>query len=194
MSIIHDALKKVQVSMQQNPLPPNSIKPPEDEVEVLPSSSSGSNKKEKSQFSSWFLIIVSLIILGFSGNLILLQIQKKHPEFLSRIHLNFSFKFLKKESPPKPLAQVIIPQEPIAPKITPTPVEASTPPTNPAPPPPIVLNIQGIMANNNQNVVLINNNVYEEGSVINGQKIVKISLDAITVEHNGQQEVIQIKK
>ena len=58
-----------------------------------------------------------------------------------------------------------------------------------------VLNVQGVMSSaEHGNVALINNNVYETGSVINGIKILRISLQEIVVEHNGIEETLAVKK
>jgi hypothetical protein len=137
-----------------------------------------------------------------SGLYIVSQIQKKNPQFLSKIKINtplrlpkISFTKAKTNPPAKPLAQISLP--PTNPP-SPTPNKDQTlntiTPPNRAPTAAVVLNVQGVMASNNHNVVLINGNVYEEGNVINGVKILIINLDNITIEYAGKQEMIAVKK
>jgi hypothetical protein len=61
------------------------------------------------------------------------------------------------------------------------------------PPAPVTLNIHGIMANATGNLVLINDQVYQEGDVVDGAKIVKINLNSITVINNGTEQTIPVK-
>jgi hypothetical protein len=201
MSIIHDALKKVQRSMETNPSQVNPANGnPEEIVEVLPSSSPNTTKNPVSAF---FLTLCAVIIIGGSCIYIMNQIKQKYPHFLSGIHfkLPFAEKFhttsSKKHvispssnhpSTVNSLARVTIP-------VSNTPSEngpSSTSSTVASLP--LILNIQGIMASGNQNLALINNNVYEEGSVIDGIKILKINLDALIIEHNGKQETVAVRK
>lgn len=208
MSIIHDALKKVQQSMQNNKsASPESGSTPEEPIETLPSSNSSSESpKEKGGVKAILLVIGALIVVILSGAYLSSQLKAKYPSLFSGLHWHFSFNFFKKQSPPKPLAQIVIPAAPthhVAPpsespkpqNVSSTPIKPQVPsvPSN-STPSPTVLNVQGIMANNNHNVALINNNVYEEGDVVNGYKILKINLNAITVEHDGQEEIIPIKR
>jgi type II secretory pathway component PulC len=55
------------------------------------------------------------------------------------------------------------------------------------------LNIHGVMANGSKNLVLINDQVYQDGDEVDGIKIVKINLDHITVINNGEEEQISVK-
>jgi hypothetical protein len=213
MSIIHDALKKVQQSMQ-NKQTPSTPTNPEDVVEVLPSSSPApSSVKEKG--IPWRNLAIGLfawVIVMVSGYFIYSQLHSKYPQKFPRIE--FSFHPFKKQATTssKPLAQIIIPAKKASvathkataksAAIHPATPAAAISTTTPAPAPmattstssPIILNVQGVMSSNGHNVALINNEVYEEGSVVNGQKIVKINLNTITVEHDGQEEVVSIKK
>ncbi len=239
MSIIHDALKKVQKSME-------SGKNPEDIVEVIPSTSSNTTQDPKgSGLRSFLIVIASLIIFGLAIYLGFGQIQRHAPQLLTNTPFANPTKFretlekisektpfanmIKSANTPKtpepvPLAQIRISaptavatstntsnETPAQTPTTPAPavetVEAPTTPTAEVPPlpddnivtaekapAPIELNIQGIMSNGTNNVALINGNVYEEGSIIEGVKIVKITMQALTIEHNGQEEVVPVKK
>ena len=53
--------------------------------------------------------------------------------------------------------------------------------------------IHGVMANGSRNIVLINDQVYQEGDDVDGVKIVKINLDSITVNNNGKEQTIRVK-
>ena len=183
MSIIHDALKKVQQSMKQNSSSPTPSNSPEEVVEVLPSSLEGNTVN---QASSWPLMILMLLIVVGCAVSIVLQIQKKNPKFLSKIHFNALLK-----TPVKSVAkpQNTAPAEPLAQVTVPASISASV--QNPLP---ITLNVQGIMASGGHNIALINNRVHEEGDVINGIKILKISLESITVEHDGKQETVDVRR
>jgi hypothetical protein len=186
MSIIHDALKKVQKSMQKNT---QAVAPDVHEASIVspnPAEPVSSSQRKPYPISITFLIAgtISVALVG--------------------IALVWHFNLLKLKTEPQPLAKIVISAAP-----TPAPIPfvqtAATPPAEipvDVPPPaapapkeePTVLNVQGIMANQNSNVVLINNEIYEEGAVVNGYKILKISLNAIAVEHDGKKETITIKR
>lgn len=56
------------------------------------------------------------------------------------------------------------------------------------------LNIEGIMVMENKNVVLINNEIYEEGEFLQGMKIIKISMDRIELLDNGKIKTLNVNK
>ncbi|MBF0489778.1 MAG: hypothetical protein HQL15_04065 [Candidatus Omnitrophica bacterium] len=180
MSIIHDALKKVQKSMQDNTSPATPLPSQEDVVEVLPSSSRTATRNPT---SLWLLVVIALMMATLLGGYYFLKNQKTNDQLPIKLPINLPLKVAQK--PPIPNVQTAIPSVPSSttPQTTSTPTETPT------------FTIQGIMSNNNHNVALINNNIYEEGSVINGQKIVKIALDAITLQHaDGTEEILPTKK
>ena len=55
------------------------------------------------------------------------------------------------------------------------------------------MDVHGIMSKGNSNLVLINDQVYQEGDEVEGAKIVKINLDSITILNNGAEETIHVK-
>lgn len=59
---------------------------------------------------------------------------------------------------------------------------------------PHALNIHGVMSNGPKNLVLINDQVYQEGDEVDGVKILKINLDSIRIINNGQEETIQVTR
>ena len=58
---------------------------------------------------------------------------------------------------------------------------------------PVTLDIHGIMSNDSGNLVLINDQVYQEGDEVDGAKITKINLDSITIINNGVEQTILVK-
>jgi hypothetical protein len=189
MSIIHNALKKVQKSMQKNSETPAPTTSSEGFIETLSSTES----KQRNPSTPWVPTMV-LVILGIAIAFGILQLQK-NPSLLAKLNLNM------KPAESKPLAQIVTPvkvEQPKAASNSPvaTPAPSAIAPvatvTTVATPP--VLNVQGIMASGHKIVALINNEIYEEGSFVNGQKILKISMNSLTLEHDGHQEIIPIKK
>ena len=199
--------------MTQNSTPGNSLNSPENErVEVLPSLSPN-NEKNNNPLQIIFLVVLCIVIMGAIGFFIVSQIQIKNPHFMSKINLNISYKLPKfsfnhsnkATVPAKPLAQLSV-QEPAVQISAPipqnppeqAPKEASEAPTlSPSKTPPspsTTLNVQGIMASDSHNVVLINNKIYTEGEIVDGVKILAISMDALTIERDGNQEIISVKK
>jgi hypothetical protein len=165
MSIIHDALKKVQ-----NETPP--------EVETLPP------KKNKIK-PVLALICAIVIILGSLGF------------FYKQWHVYFPTVKKSAKSPENlvPLARLIVnppkpPPKPLGPS---SPTELPAIPNTADPDAFVTLNIHGVMSDGPNNVVLINDQVYQEGDEVDGVKIVKISLDSITVINNGKEETIRVK-
>ncbi|MBI3601621.1 MAG: hypothetical protein HY209_01825 [Candidatus Omnitrophica bacterium] len=180
MSIIHDALKKVQQTMTTAQIKPEDI------VEVLPSSTSTPDKKPAGGIPSWLIVSAGLLVLGAASVFIFSQTAPVPQIPAAKTS---------RPSAVKPLAR-----RTISPK-TATSTTSAGPASSPAPiasgetnPPLPVLNIQGIMASGSHHVALIDNNIYEEGSLVNGVKILKIDLNAITIEHDGKQETVAVRK
>jgi type II secretory pathway component PulC len=155
MSIIHDALKKVQ-----NKTPP--------EVKILPPK----QKKIKTVLTLLCTIAIILGSLGFLYN----QWHAYFPKVkkLAKLPENLV-----------PLAKLTV-NPPVPTKL---PAISNTPKTST----PVTLNIHGVMSDGPNNVVLINDQVYQEGDEVDGVKIVKISLDSIIVINNGKEETIRVK-
>jgi|GEM_PF-4333777 len=202
MSIIHEALKKAQKTMGQKPLT------------NLTSLAQKVNPQPKKQKSPWFLFII-LILLITGGTIVLMSRihivhQKQNPSG-SSVKAPYAVVPLESKistpqaaaasiKPPIETTSTLAPQQPLPKTTVPTqPSSAQEAPVSTLSDPHLgpasaALNIQGIMTNNNHNVVLINNNIYDEGSIFDGIKILKINLDAITIERDGKEESIAIKK
>ncbi len=217
MSIINDALKKVQQSLNTKPIqqstapqpvkaeePPvkstspfdqPSPKPTDDgPVEVLTQDHAQLKKNIAAS-------LISIIVVIACGALTWFQIkdmpQVKEWQALfnaklkraSALRLN-----IKKAQDAKPLAQVAVEQS--APTASPSTAEIPNTAAVEAikPLPPLMLNIHGVMANGSANIALINNQVYQEGDTVEGVKILKINLNEIVVLNNGREQTIAVRK
>jgi len=202
MSIIHDALKKVQ--QQLTPPSPKTddiqIQTPttdEEPVEYLDSTAPIAPPKPKppikNKIQSMYVVtctvLITLAVTIASGTYIYQQCQNDIPKVQNLAKKSFDKLIHKKELPEfKPLAPP--PLKSLA-QLTVNPATTKTP--SPTKLEPITLDIHGIMANASGNLVLINDQVYQEGDEIDGTKIVKINLDSITVLNNGTEQTIPVK-
>jgi|GEM_PF-3994629 len=71
--------------------------------------------------------------------------------------------------------------------------------TLPAPSPapaadPNALKLEGVMNNNGAMLALINGKIYETGSEVNGAKIVRIEENTVTLSRDGEEEVLQVRR
>lgn len=174
MSIIHDALKKVQENFTRKvaPAPDPSGPPPEKEP------------KKVSPLSILFAIILVLVCLYFGYN----QLLKNW----DRIRIAFDLPNVK-------LQKIEIPKITVS---TPTDSKPKTLSENRTPVPMAKiqtenqenLNIQGVLTQGNSTVVLINDKIYEEGDEINGIKIVSIDSVSVTILKNGKEENIRVRR
>jgi hypothetical protein len=213
MSIIHDALKKVQQGLSSKsekievippaPQPTNASAyiydtPPK--VEQLPPSSQETNNPKppfQNKIKSILAMCLAMAITAGSLFFVYQQFRNYIPRAQKYVKKSF-YKLIHKEDLPdfknrapedlKPLAQLTINP----------PMEVSSGTTNPSsplkPPAPITLNVHGIMSDTKGgNLALINDQVYQEGDEVEGAKIVKIDLDSITVIINGTEQTIRVK-
>lgn len=208
MSIINEALKKTQQGMtrktDETPAHPPTGAPPETGyIYSTPpaetaapkvtapylSEENKENRKLPPSIKSALALLCALAITGGSVGYIYLQFQKDIPKIKKLAKTSFYTFIHKKEQPDfktrapedlKPLAQLTIA----------SPAHLNTAAT----PAPIVLNVHGVMANGHSNIVLINDQVYQEGDEVQGAKILKINLDSILVTNNGKEETIRVGK
>ena len=202
MSIIHEALKKVQdgltpkveettvdSSTTQNAAAHLFETPLA--IETLPRAGQQTINPPTlmtNKIKSFFTLICAIVITVASALYIYQQFQNDIPKVKVLAKKSF-YKLIHKEVPPdfktkapvdlKSLATLTINQSPSS--------------STAKPLAPITLNIHGIMANASGNLVLINDQVYQEGDSVDGAKIVKINLDSITVINNGTEQTILVK-
>ena len=174
MSIIHDALKKVQQTMTTAQIKPGDI------VAVLPSFSRAPDKKPISRRLSRILVSIGLLLIVATDVFIFSQIKKQYPQ-PSRLY------------PPAPVAQTPVAKTSVPPVTRPL-TQTTIGPAATKKTVPLALNVQGVMASGGHNVALINNNIYEEGSFINDARILKINLNAITIERDGEQKTVMVTR
>jgi hypothetical protein len=178
MSIIHDALKKVQEGLAPK------IETLTREGEQTADQKPPTDNKIKSIFA----VSCALVITAASILYIYQQFQNNNPQFNSFAKKSF-YQLIHKGKPLaakteapenlKPLAQFSV-NPPPGPPMTKQPA-------------PTTFNIHGIMSNKTGNLVLINDQVYQEGDVVDGTKIVKINLNSVTVITDGIQQTILVK-
>jgi hypothetical protein len=194
MSIIHDALKKVQQKLapkpdtsEAAPAPLDNLYVTPEPVENLPTPASQQEPSPKSllkvETKNILVLCGAMMVIAGSAYYLYYQYKDSIPKVNNFAQKTFYKLVYKKDPPPafktkapedlKPLAQLTI-----------TPSKTSSP---------ITLNIHGIMANANGNLALINDQVYQEGDEVDGAKIVKINLDSIVVDVNGAQQTIFVK-
>ncbi len=184
MSIIHDALKKVQEGL----IPKTEEAQQAGPSPTAPGASAylykkAADVKPKNKIQSVFFVTCTLLITSAitiaSIEYICQQFQTSIPQVQNFAQKSF-LKLIHKKEPPafktmapedlKPLAQITTKS-----------------------PAPVTLNIHGIMSNGTRNLVLINDQVYQEGDEVDGTKIVKINLNSITVDNNGIEQTILVK-
>ena len=64
----------------------------------------------------------------------------------------------------------------------------------PPPPPPGTLVVSGIVAMGSKQVALINNEIYEVGDIVDGKKILNISLDQVEIQAGDSKQTIKVEK
>ena len=175
MSIIHDALKKVQ-----NKTPPEvEILPPEQNEEKRTAPYFSQKNRALSPIKSVLTLLCAIVIILGSLGFLYNQGHTYFPKVkkLAKAPENFV-----------PLAKLTVkpPNPPVPIKL---PAISNTPKTNT----PVTLNIHGVMSNGPNNVALINDQVYQEGDEVGGAKIEKINLNSITVNINGTEKTILVK-
>jgi hypothetical protein len=198
MSIIHDALKKIQQGQaapktDETPLFASPIKPA-DQAEP-PAIELSAPKKNKTT-----PVLALICAIAFTAGALVFCYKQMNTYFpqLKRSAKTSFYKLINKKEVPDfktkapadlvPLAKITVnPPKPLEPS------NVSTIATTAQPSLPVTLSIHGVMSNGSSNLVLINDSVYQEGDDVDGVKIVKISLNSITVINNGKEETIYVK-
>ncbi len=207
MSIINDALKKVQANLQQKdssqqstatpsiksspekqpantPSNPPSVKPirktlatiEQEEIqkklqEQKKLQTLRKHARRKSSYVKLFLQFIFFVILliGISMGACL-YIPKYFPQFSFFLKRNNTLTHLKTK------LTSFVPQK----------STASPHPSSPVQSPENALTLKGIITMNNKQSALINDEIYEEGSMVQGKEITNISLDEVKLLDNGK--------
>jgi hypothetical protein len=208
MSIIHDALKKVQRGLTPAPKAVNIPEPQATtakntsgylyetptEIEILPPAEGPAAVRKppvKNIIKSILALICATAITAVSAWYIWQELRTGVPQvqtFTKKSINTLIHKINPLTNTPKPPAPVVL--KPLA-QITINPAAVKNP--NEPKTAPVTLDIHGIMSKGTSNLVLINDQVYQEGDEVEGAKIVKINLDSITVINNGEEQTIHVK-
>ncbi len=169
MSIIHEALKKVQNGLQTKVIettPDAAVQmPPAPETGAAVQAQTPAATAAKPRGKLIFLLVL-LMLTTFSA--VYLLYGNSLPPFKAP---NLSF--------PK-VPHITLP----SPKVF----------TKPAADPVNSITLHGIMSDQNGNLALVNDKVYAEGGIINGAKIIKINTDSIVILKDGKEEKLLIKR
>ena len=172
MSIINDALKKVQTNININTKPTASATLRESTTTISSSmpeavpirkKTLASHQKKATGTTSWtpqnriILAVVILLLVSAAALVVLLP---------KLTHTSAETNSLAKAAPSTP------------------------PPSLPSHPD---RKINGVMTTGQKNVVLINDTVYEEGEEVDGIKILKIYHNNVVVSENGQEKVLKVR-
>jgi hypothetical protein len=184
MSIIHDALKKVQ---EKNAKEAQRL--PQAEAPRPAAAATPPTTAQRPRENPFTIALLGILIIGILAFGILSNIPK--PPHKGIAISAYQIPISKNETPalsPLPATQ------PVAAK----PVEAHAP----AEPKPQVdpndalasIRIEGIMdMGKGKRVALINGNMYEEGQTIYGQPITQVTLDSVTIVDNGKERIFPVK-
>ncbi len=198
MSIIHDALKKVQQSRPEN-MPGPAVSAP-----VQPRTPDHANVTDKINIPLLVAAICAAIAMLFAA---LPHVAARKPAAI----IETAKPSIMPQPAPKTQPQTVMPFFPSARTLAKALAGAVAVPTVPSgaqdvsvkePPPrnPIdpndplgSLQIEGVLERGGKKTVLINGNIYEEGQTIYGRIIMQISFDELTVIENGRKRVLRIK-
>jgi hypothetical protein len=193
MSIIHDALKKVQqTNPGAAPLPPT---PSQDPAQP----SDPTKNQDRTNIPLLVAALCAIIAMIFAA---LPQVMPKKTAVPTSpaAAIQVAITSEKKQLAPKTAAAQ--PPSPSAGTMSKAIANAMTSPVMPAMKPQKIVDpndplssiqIEGVMDMDGKRVVLISGNIYEEGQTIYGRIIEKITFDDLTVIENGQKRIFPIK-
>jgi hypothetical protein len=210
MSIIHEALKKVQRSLASKAVKDSKYQAPSTTpstptnsayiynnapaTETLPAAEQPPKSPVINKIKSILALFCALVITIGSVGYIYLQFQNNIPHNIANVQS------IAKQSYYKLVHKKILPdfktaapqvRKPMAQLTINVPATTSTTPA----PSPVTMNVHGVMANGSGgNLVLIDDQVYQEGDEVEGAKIIKINLDSIEILNNGKIDVIRVKR
>ncbi len=170
MSIIHDALKRVQANLQKD----RKHTAPTGTETSSQETSTAEQPEQSRKLSPVLVIPLALIVLAGSAWFIYQQALPYFPQLKTMVPKDFkglkSFKLPEKQKDPQPLVKVALSSD-----------NKNT------------LNVQGVLDNSGQSVALINGKIYEEGDTVSGVKILKIGVDVIRILRNGREEELKVR-
>jgi hypothetical protein len=165
MSIIHEALKKVQQNF--------SAMPPAADPAATPSQPVDAAAPQKPVPNVWMSLLSVLLVAG-AALFLYSQCLKHWPQIRQLFNL-----------PARTLPKIALPKLSF-PKAVSSPAVAKAAPN--------AFNVQGVVTQNGHAVALINDRIYEAGDQIGEVKIVSISASAVTVLRNGVEETVPLQR
>lgn len=195
MSIIHEALKKVQSDRSQNKEGPEILKPEGKPADRPSRPSAGEEDLSKAQPAAavnrprfaWDTFLWICIALLLSGMTFLNLYQ-----YTARTAMMAALSFPSASIPfpaPYPEQKAAIPVIVSAPEIVPAP---SPVPQAPPKPKKGAIILSGITLMDGKNYALINDGIYEIGDEIAGSKITKITSDSVELTHWGTTRTLKV--
>lgn len=167
MSIIHQALKKVQDKLSEN----SNQQPISAQQQINP------------QQRQWLRLVILILLPILTGGSIWFMLRQVQPVL--------------KDNPSIQLPKISLPivtTNTSQPKKQPPATVSSPNNTSTENPDSTDLLIQGIMMQGNSRIVLINNNIYQTGDLVNNMKILVINSDSIIVDNAGQQTTYKLNR
>ncbi len=184
MSIIHDALKKVQ-SKGPNTAP-DAVPPKEDPAGTITTNPATGRSPDTTKVTLSILMATVLTIAVIVIFAVILKLgfeTTQHPAIKARAITPVPTQTTAAPVPPPSIAQAAntaLPAMPLRP-----PAE---------PPAPDRTRVEGVMDMGGKMVALINGNVYEEGQVVDGNIIAAITFESVTIMENGTKKILPIKR
>ena len=187
MSIIHDALKKVQEKNAKGMPAHPPVSTPPSAAQVAPPP-----VKEPLQENRTLIILLGTLIVGIVIWAIISNIPKHPSEQITIIASQIPIKKTEQSisqpmraapgSPTKPAEPAVVPAAPAV------PAKPQVDPNDPL----SSLRVEGIMDMGGKKAALLNGNIYEEGQTIYGRIIAQITLDSVTIVDDGKKRTFAV--
>lgn len=176
MSIIHQALKKVQAKLGAGTPPSTDSQQPVNPTQLA------ITDEQRQHIRLGLLIVLPLLTVGA----LFFFYKQMAPVIKQTTNINL---------PKNPIA-LVAPSTP-APKAENKPIiltSITTHPVQNTSADTTDIQLQGIMAQGNDRVALINNNVYQVGDLVNGMKIIAINEASVVIDDAGQQTTYKLSR
>ncbi|MBF0620176.1 MAG: hypothetical protein HQL19_08420 [Candidatus Omnitrophica bacterium] len=179
MSIIHDALKKVQ----SKPAPVSTGEIPQTNDPFAPPAPDKGRDTNRSLTILMACVITVAVIVIFGILFKLVMDSTERTKITARnVALPAAATAQTSSQPPPPA------------KVLPLPLNFPPLPAITKPPEPNTIKIEGVMDMGGKMVALINGNIYEIGQIFDGKMITNIGFDSVTIKDNGTIRTIPIKR